>query len=181
MDVRAKSKEPVQHPRKRRVAPRLAELADADEAVRQVIWGIFAIASHFEDIRRQWANLVGVSGPQWLILMAVDYLDEGTGTSVGDVSTKLHVNSTFITAQAKALEEAGYLARRPSKLDGRVVLLSLTEKARRELGRIATHRREINDFIFGPIGKRGLTELVSQIDAIQARAEKAAALIKMES
>src|SRR5262249_44002741 len=179
MDVRAKSKEPVQHPRKRRVAPRLAELADADEAVRQVIWGIFAIASHFEDIRRQWANLVGVSGPQWLILMAVG--DEGTGTSVGEVWAKLHVNSTFITAQAKALEEAGYLARRPSKLDGRVVLLSLTEKARRELGRIATHRREINDFIFGPIGKRGLTELVSQIDAIQARAEKAAALIKMES
>jgi DNA-binding MarR family transcriptional regulator len=58
---------------------------------------------------------------------AIGDLDQGT-VSVGDVSAKLNVRQPFVTAETKLLEKAGFVSRSTSPVDGRVVLMSLTEK-----------------------------------------------------
>jgi len=156
-----------------------ARSLENDELVRELIWDIFAISSYLGEIRRVWAGMLDVSGPQWLILMAIDYLDAGSGVSVGTVSAKIHVKQTFIVAQTKMLEADGLVARRSSDQDARVVLLSLTEAARRRLAEIAPRRHEINDFIFFQPSARALKELVGTMTSIRGRLEQASLLLKI--
>ena len=121
--------------------------------------------------------MLGVSGPQWLILMAVDYLDERDGVSVGTVSAKLHVNQTFVVAQSKTLETNGYLTRRNSEKDARVVLMSLTDHTRRRLASISPRRREVNDFIFSDIDGTTLKGVSEAMSLIRTRLKKAVILL----
>jgi DNA-binding MarR family transcriptional regulator len=154
-----------------------ASASGIDEGPRDLIWDIFAISSHLAEVRRVWATMLGVSGPQWLILMAVDYLDERNGVSVGTVSAKLHVNQTFIVAQSKTLEASGYLTRRNSAKDARVVLMSLTEQTRRKLTAIAPRRRELNDFVFSQIDKASMKTLSEAMSLIRTKLERAVILL----
>jgi len=121
--------------------------------------------------------MLGVSGPQWLILTAVDYLDEGDGVSVGTVSAKLHVNQTFIVSQSKLLEAKGYLTRRNSEKDARVVLMSLTDRTRRKLSVIAPRQWEVNDFIFSQIDKATMKTVSKAMSLIRTQMERAVVLL----
>lgn len=170
--VNRRTKHSETHPRKPS-----ASASGIDEGPRDLIWDIFAISSHLAEVRRVWATMLGVSGPQWLILMAVDYLDEGNGVSVGTVSAKLHVNQTFIVAQSKTLEANGYLKRRNSEKDARVVLMSLTDQTRRRLTLIAPRRREVNDLIFSQIDEATMKKVSQAMSLIRTKLESAVILL----
>jgi hypothetical protein len=60
-----------------------------DVAIRDFIWSIVEINSQLGQIHKAWAELLGISEHQWLILMAIDELDKGGGVSGVDVSNKL--------------------------------------------------------------------------------------------
>lgn len=149
--------------------------------IRELIWDIFAISNHLSAVRRVWSDMLGVTGPQWLILMAVDYLDIGNGVSVGTVSTKLHVNQTFIVAQTKILEAAGFVLRNSSKVDARVVLLSLSDSARQELTKMAPQRREINNYIFSQLDDQTMKDLSGTMSIVRDHLEQAALMLRSES
>lgn len=145
-----------------------------DAIAMEFAWDLVAINTHLEDIRRFLAESLGVSGPQWLILMAISELDQGKGVSVGEVSAKLQVNSTFVSAQTKELERSGLVVRTASPLDARIVLMSLTELARREIAKLSSRRDKLNDEIFADIGDRALREVAHSLKVIRKRAEKVA-------
>ena len=63
----------------------------SQEIIQEFIWDIVSINGHLEEIRYFWARILGISGPQWLILMATSELDRGDGVSVRAVSAKLEV------------------------------------------------------------------------------------------
>ena len=52
------------------------------DIARQFAWEIAAINVHLQEIRYFWAKALGVSGPQWMILMALADLDQGEGVPV---------------------------------------------------------------------------------------------------
>ncbi len=160
-------------------ASRSDQLSGALE--RELTWDLLAINTHLEDIRRMWANLLGVSGPQWLILMAISELDGGEGVSVGEVSSKLYVNSTFVTAQTKSLERWGFLVRATSPSDARIVLMSLTDKARREIAKLAATRNKFSDYVFADIGDRTVRDITDSLSRIRQRVETAALQMKLDS
>src|SRR3981081_3910739 len=72
------------------------------EFVRQFIWDLASINVHLEEIRYFWAKVLGISGPQWMILMALVDLDRGQGVAVKVVSKILHVDPSFVTTQSKS-------------------------------------------------------------------------------
>jgi DNA-binding MarR family transcriptional regulator len=152
-----------------------------DEIVGDFIWDIASLNTHLEDIRRAWARLLGISGPQWLILMAVDASNSDDGISVGDVSEKLHVQPTFVTAQSKILESSGYLRRKGSVTDGRIVLMSLTDKARREIAKLSSQRKALNEFIFADLSIRSLRDINEKLALVRNRAKMAASRLENES
>jgi DNA-binding MarR family transcriptional regulator len=143
---------------------------------RDFVWDIVAVNIHFEDIRRIWAELLGVTGPQWMILMAINDLDIGQGVSVGDVSTKIRVNPPFVTTQTKILEKSGLLTRTASPSDARSVLMSLTDKAHLEIAKFSAKRNELFDFIFADVSDRTLRDIA----VIRRKAEKAALQLDLD-
>src|SRR6201985_1734264 len=117
------------------------------EAVRRFSWEIASISAHLEELRYFWAKALGISGPQWMIVMALYDLDQGVGAPVNAVSRKIHVDSSFVTTQSKLLEKKGFLRRKTSSEDARIVQMSLTDKAYKHLAGLAERQEALNEFI----------------------------------
>jgi MarR family transcriptional regulator, organic hydroperoxide resistance regulator len=143
------------------------------DAVRHFTWAIAAINVHLEEIRYFWAKALGISGPQWMILMALADMDQDEGVPVNAVSKKLHVDSSFVTTQSKLLEKKGFLRRKTSAEDARIVQMSLTDKTYKHLAGLASQQEALNDFIFAELNERELDDLNSKLTALQRRLEKA--------
>ena len=143
------------------------------DLVREFIWDIVSINTHFEEIRYMLARMLGISGPQWLILMAINDLDRGNGVSVRVVSEKLHVDPSFVTTQSKSLEKHGFMRRIPSVDDARVVLMSLTDKACKQIASLSSHQERLNDFIFADLDDHALGDITGKLTMLKNRLEKA--------
>jgi DNA-binding MarR family transcriptional regulator len=143
------------------------------DAARRFTWEIASISVHLEELRYFWAKALGISGPQWMILMAVAELDQGEGIPVNAVSKMLHVDSSFVTTQSKLLEKKGFMRRKPSPDDARVVRMSLTDKTYKQLANLEAQQDAINDFIFEEFGENELLAFTNRLAALKTRIEKA--------
>ncbi|MCK1663482.1 MarR family transcriptional regulator [Bradyrhizobium sp. 151] len=130
-----------------------------DRAARDFIWNIVEIHSQLEEIHKSWAQLLGITEPQWLILMAVDELDDGRGVSGVAVANKLRVHPAFVTNQTKRLESMQFLARVPSPDDARFIQMSLTERARAEIAKLSIKREALNSTLFDGLDEASLDYL----------------------
>src|ERR1044072_7116754 len=150
------------------------------EVVRQLAWEIAAINVHLQEIRYFWAKALGVSGPQWMILMALADLDQGAGVPVKVVSKMLHVDPSFVTTQSKMLEKKGFMRRKTSGDDARVVQMSLTDKSYKHIAALASQQEELNNFIFAEFSDRELGEFTGKLAALKNRLEKARLKVAMD-
>jgi MarR family transcriptional regulator, organic hydroperoxide resistance regulator len=140
-------------------------------AFHEIIWDIVSIHSNLEDMRRHWARKFGVSGPQWMIMMAINDLDQGGGVPVGEVSAKIHAVSTFVTTQTKLLEQRGLLTRVSSTADARVVLLSLSDRAHKEISQYFGQWGELHDFMFADFDAAALRIVQQKLESLKKRTE----------
>ncbi|MBR1125770.1 winged helix-turn-helix transcriptional regulator [Bradyrhizobium lablabi] len=168
-------------------SPALRKRAGLDDAagknqdlVRQFSWAIASINVHFQEIRQFWAGTLGISGPQWMILMAISDLDRGEGVSVKAVSKMLHVDPSFVTTQSKMLEKMGLMRRRTSADDARVVQMSLTDKTYKHMANLAAQQQSLNEFIFTELDSRELADLTKKLMQLTGRLEKASLKIAMD-
>lgn len=143
------------------------------DLARQFGWEIAAINVYLQDIRDFWAKAIGVSGPQWAILTALSDLDKGDGVPVNAVSKMLHVDSSFVTTQSKLLEKKGFLRRKTSGDDARVVQMSLTDKSCKYMAGLSSQQEELNKFIFSELSDRELVVFTDKLVALKRRLEKA--------
>jgi MarR family transcriptional regulator, organic hydroperoxide resistance regulator len=143
------------------------------DTVKRFTWAIASINVHLEELRYFWATTLGISGPQWMILMALADLDQGQGVPVNVVSKMLHVDSSFVTTQSKLLEKKGFIRRKPSLEDARIVQMSLTDKTYKHLAGLAARQQTLNEFIFAEFDERELADFTNRLDALESRLEKA--------
>ena len=143
------------------------------DLARQFGWEIAAINVHLQEIHKLRARASGVSGPQWTILMALSELDQGDGVPVKVVAKMLHVDSSFVTTQSKMLEKKGFMRRKTSGDDARVVQMSLTDNIYKHIAGLASQQEELNNFIFGELSDRELGEFIGTLAALKSRLEKA--------
>jgi DNA-binding MarR family transcriptional regulator len=152
----------------------MSESAKKDQdAIRRLSWEIASISAHLEELRHFWAKTLGISGPQWMIVVALADHDEGDGVPVKAVSKLLHVDPSFVTTQSKLLEKKGFVRRKTSSEDARIVQMSLTDKTRKHLANLASQQESLNEFIFAEFGERELNDLTGKLGALKRRLEKA--------
>ncbi|MBV5271945.1 MAG: MarR family transcriptional regulator [Afipia sp.] len=173
----AKKNSPHRH---KTIADSVGALGPDDALVREFIWDIISVNTHLEEIRSIWARVLDITCPQWLILMAVNDLDQGKGISVREVSTKLHVDPSFVTTQTKNLEKHGFMRRVASKEDARVVLMSLTEKAHKQIANLYSRQVVADNLVFSDFTDQSLRDLNSKLATIKERLSKAAQVIAVE-
>ncbi len=143
------------------------------DVIRRFAWVIAAISVRLEELRYFWGKTLGISGPQWMILMALAEIDQDDGVPVNVVSKKLHVDSSFVTTQSKLLEKSGFIRRKTSTEDARIVQMSLTDKTYKHLASLAAQQEALNEFIFSELDDREISELTDKLAALQNRLEKA--------
>jgi len=144
----------------------MAEIDQLDKAARDFIWNIVEIHSQLEEIHKSWAQMLGITEPQWLILMAIDELDEGRGVSGIAVANKLRIHPAFVTNQPKKLEMVEFLTREPSPDDARFVQMSLTQKARAEIKNLSIKREALNLTMFHGLDETSLHYLNKRLALI---------------
>lgn len=152
----------------------MGEKEQLDKAVRDFIWNIVEIHSQLEEIHKSWAQMLGVTEPQWLILMAIDELDQGRGVSGIAVANKLRIHPAFVTNQTKKLEATGFLIRQPSLDDARFVQMSLTEKARSEIAKLSLKRKALNSTMFDGLDGASIDYLNKRLSSIAKNSRLAA-------
>src|ERR1700676_3247861 len=151
-----------------------------DDSVQEFLWNIVSIGSYFEEISFVWARMLGVNVHQWMILMAVKDLDRGGGISVKGVSAKLHADPSFVTSQSKSLEKLGFMRRITSSEDARVVLMSLTDKACKEIANLQNMQQPVRDSIFSELDEKALRNINEKLAALSEKFQRAAKRLAAE-
>ena len=150
------------------------------ETIDRLTWAITAINAHLEELRQIWARALGISASQWMILMAISDLDTENGVPVNAVAKMLHVDGSFVTTQSKLLEKKGLVRRKPCPLDARVVRLSLSDKALKQLGRDHDQQQAAADTVFGDFEGDELNEFITRLTSVRRRLEKARLRVALE-
>src|SRR5690606_20145741 len=119
------------------------------------------------DVYRSLLDGIGVTYPQYLVLLALWERDEQTVKQVADV---LHLDYGTVSPLLKRMEGAGLVRRHRQVRDERTVVVALTEKGR-ALRQRATH---IPNAIGCAIDMddTAARQLIGQLERITARAEE---------
>ncbi|MGY8682110.1 MarR family transcriptional regulator [Bradyrhizobium sp. UFLA05-153] len=153
---------------------------ESQEMVWRFAYEIRSINVCLEDIRHFWGSALGITGPQLMILMALSDLDRDKGVPGSAIAKLLKVDPSFITIQSKLLEKKGFLRRKSSANDARVMQLSLAVKARKHLANIAAQQEELDQFLFGDLVLQELTRSAGGLTALRHRLERARLRLELE-
>ena len=145
----------------------------SDRRFRALVNDLLTIASRMEAVRAHLGRRMGISGPQYSVLIAVAHLQGDRGVSVGAVAQAMHVSSAFIASESGKMARRTLLLKRPNPADGRGVLLSLAPAGRLGINRVGTEIRAINDLFFGTLDAASFAALGSAAGALVKGSDKA--------
>ena len=134
---------------------------------RRIMRSILAIETHLRHITSLWADCLGISSMQWMILSAVWDLDNGNGARVSEVADMTKFDRSLIMKQAKRLEVARMLR---SCNETTSAFLFLTAGMRERLGAIEIARLEAQAEIFADLDDVGIEHLKNGLAALESRA-----------
>jgi DNA-binding MarR family transcriptional regulator len=145
----------------------------SDGRFRTLVHDLLTISSRMELVRGHLGARMGVSGPQYSVLIAVAHLQGEGGVSVSAVARALHVSSAFVASETGKLAQRGLVHKRTNPHDRRGVLLSIAPAGRIEIGRIGQDIRAINDLFFGALDGKAFGALSATIAALVGSSRKA--------
>jgi MarR family transcriptional regulator, organic hydroperoxide resistance regulator len=123
----------------------------SDGRFRQLVYDLLTIAVCMEAVRGYLGERIGLSGPQYSILLAAAQFQGHAGVSVGKIAQVLHVSSAFVTTETGRLARLGLVAKAINPRDRRGVLVRLTPEGRSRIAAIGPQIKSINDRFFAPL------------------------------
>ena len=145
----------------------------SDRRFRSLVSDMFTIAARMEIMREHLARRLGISGPQYSLIVAVAHLQGPTGIGVGSMAQALHVSSAFVASETGKLVRRGFLLKRTNPLDRRGVLLSIAPAGRLKLGRVSEEIRTINDLFFGSLDAKAFAAMSDAATALVVSSSRA--------
>jgi DNA-binding MarR family transcriptional regulator len=145
----------------------------SDHDFRVLVADLLTISSRMEAVRGHLGARMGVSGPQYSVLIAIAHLQGDHGVSVGALAKALHVSNAFIASETGKLAQRGLLHKRTNPNDRRGILLSIAPAGRIEIGKIGDEIRAINDLFFGALDAKAFAALSAAVGALVLSSRKA--------
>ena len=149
----------------------------SDHSFRRFLYDFFTVSARLETMKRYLGKRLGLTGPQYTIMMAVAELQGETGVSVGRVGDSLHVTGTFVTIESGKLMKKGLMEKRSDAQDGRVSLLSLAPKGIKALEGLFPELQQINDVFFELESRTEFERLCKSLEKLVGNAQRALALV----
>jgi MarR family transcriptional regulator, organic hydroperoxide resistance regulator len=147
----------------------------SDRSFRVLVADLLTISTRMELVREHLGRRMGISGPQYSLIVAVAHLQGVNGISVGALAQTLHVSSAFIASEAGKLARRRLLLKRKNPDDRRGVLLSVAPAGRLAVDRVSTEIRAVNDLFFGALD---LATFAALSDAAGALIESSANAVR---
>ncbi len=144
----------------------------SDDRFRQLVYDLLTVSVRMERVREHLARRLGVSGPQYSILMAITRLQGPHGVHVGALAKALHVTSAFIATETGRLARLGLVSKNPNPKDRRGVLLVLTAKGEAALTELGPEIRAVNDDFFKPLNRGAFVALAGAAAALVESSSK---------
>ncbi len=133
----------------------------SDRKLRALISNLFTIAGRMTRVREHLGRRMGITGPQYSLVVAVAHLQGQSGISVGTIAQALQVSSAFVASESGKLARRGLLLKRTNPDDRRSVLLSIGPAGRLRLERVSPEIRAINDLLFGFLNVKAFAAFAS--------------------
>lgn len=105
-------------------------IVDALRLDNQLCFLLYAASRRMTQLYRPLLAELGLTYPQYLVMLVLWEDEQGEGVSVSHVCKRLKLDTGTVTPLLKRLEEQGQLVRRRSSGDERVVRVYLTESGR---------------------------------------------------
>jgi MarR family transcriptional regulator, organic hydroperoxide resistance regulator len=144
----------------------------SDTEFRRLIYRLIVVEQRLRRARDFLGRRIGLTGPQYTLLITVAYLQGESGIAVRALAKNLRVSSAFITAESQRLIERGLLAKRPNPHDSRSTLISVTAAGRRRLERLVPELRTVNDAFFGHVSAQSFRQAMRFLEQLLAGSER---------
>ncbi|MDX2205253.1 MAG: MarR family winged helix-turn-helix transcriptional regulator [Hyphomicrobiaceae bacterium] len=152
-------------------------VAGSDGGFRRLIEDMVVFAQRLGAIREGLAAHMQVSPPQFKIIMALARAETPEMTAT-QLAARLGVSMPFITTETAKLMRLGLLKRRRNPRDARSSLFELTAAARQRVRDAAPLVREVNDRLFGLIGRSEMEQLAGLTTALLSGSDHALAALQ---
>lgn len=163
------------------LSPALLDADGSDWTFRRFIYDLFTVASWMEVRREHLANSMGLTSPQFSVMLAIANLSAQGDVTVGDVAALTRVSGPFVTVETNKLVKLGLVDKKTNPRDRRSVLLSLSEHGMSLVGDVAVEMRKLNDAFFGKLDARRFADLRETMGILADSAEEAIGLIDVKS
>ncbi len=100
---------------------------EAMKLANQLCFPLYAAARNVTGLYTPWLKPLGLTYTQYIVFLV---LWEQDGLSVTDIGERLMLDNGTLSPLLKKMEQAGYVERRRSRQDDRVVEITLTEAGR---------------------------------------------------
>jgi DNA-binding MarR family transcriptional regulator len=147
--------------------------AGSDQSFRALVANLLTISTRMELVREHFGRRMGITGPQYSVMVAVAHLQGVNGVSVGALAQALHVSSAFIASEAGKLTRRKLLLKRTNPVDRRGVLLSVAPVGRLAVDRVSAEIRAVNDLFFGALDSASFAALKNAAGALVDSSNKA--------
>jgi DNA-binding MarR family transcriptional regulator len=136
----------------------------SDARFRQFIHDLLSVSAQMQAVRAAIGKLIGLTGVQYTVLASVLHLKRlGEAVTVSRLAEHLHVSGTFITAETRKLTALGLIEKAANPVDGRSVLLRLTQLGEAKLQEVRPTVRRLNDEIFRNFDRVGFETVAPRI------------------
>ena len=137
-----------------------------DTEFRRLVYRLSVIEERLRHARTYFGRRIGLSGPQYMLLVSVAYLQGASGMTVRALARELRVTSAFVTSESYRLIERGLLAKRPNPHDSRSTLITVTAAGRRRLEALVPEVRKVNDLFFGRLSSASFRAALRFLDQL---------------
>ena len=100
---------------------------EAMKLANQLCFPLYAAARNVTSLYTPWLKPLGLTYTQYIVLLV---LWEEDGISVTEIGRRLMLDNGTLSPLLKKMEQAGYVERKRSREDDRVVVITLTPKGR---------------------------------------------------
>lgn len=143
----------------------------SDAKFRKLLYEFTVVAGRIETMRAAFAKRLGVTRPQFNILLYIAQHQGQKGLTTTQVAKALKVTSAHVVQEVKQLVHLNLLIKKQNPEDGRSVLLNATDHGFEKIIHLAPVLKLVNDELFGSLSKSDF-ELMSKLtDSILEDAE----------
>lgn len=139
-----------------------------DESFRALVDGLILFASQIQNVRQALSTEMGVTQPQYNILMILAHQKARQSLSVKKLAERMNVTPSFIVVETNKLLARGLLNKQTSATDRRRINLQLTDTASEIIAKLGPLQKHVNDVLFGELTKadfKSLTQIMKKLIA----------------